>query len=615
MAADTRLDAYLHDRAASAQGFGPQGEVLIRSLFGDSEQLHVLVRADGARRQLTFGHDPVAWARFSPDRDRNALAFLRDHDGDGDFQLYYQRSDAPFARRISDGAAPARWPVWSTAGHELAWTRRAEGGPGQEIVVLDPDGGGAARVVAGGDGTEWRALDWTGDDHLLLALQPLTPGTGRLVVIDLVTGQRRVLDLGPGSALVRDARFDADGQGAWFIADGYGEFAQLRHVNLFTGQMTVAAAPAGGDIGEFSLARDGHYLAYTVHDDSGDRLNLVDLVARQELSPPPLPAPARITDLAFDAYGQRLLFTLATLSQPGDAWVLDIGTAAVTAWTHSEHGPVDVAQFIAPRLVRIPTFDREGSHQRTIPAWLYEPPTAAGVHQPLLVELVADPLDPFRPGYTPWIQYLVRELGVAVLVPELRGSSGFGRSWRAAGHGVLREDAVKDIGALLAWVRAQRELDAQRVTLCGAGLGGTLVVDALATFPDRLRGGITLGAISDPVAWLADADASVQSAWRAELGDEREWQSRAALRRLSPLATIDRVSRPLLVAHGRNDSWVPIAQSEDLVAAARSHNVPVTYLALDGDGHDLNRVTGRGDFLRAITQFLAETATEPSGRP
>jgi len=614
-AADARLDGYLHARAASAQGFGPQGEVLIRSPFGDSEQLHVLVREGGARRQLSFGPDPVAWARFSPDRGRSAVAYLRDHDGDGNFQLYYQHSDAPLARQISDGAAPVRWPVWSAAGHELAYTRRGEGGQGQEIVAVDPEAGGTARVLVSGDGADWRALDWAGDDHLLLALQPLSWDEGRLVLADLVTGQRRALDLGPGSALVHDARLGADGQGVYYVADGYGDFAQLRYVNIFTGQISVIAAPATGDVGGLALARDGHFLAYTVREDGSDRLNLVDLVAHQDLTPPPLPSPALLTDLAFDGYGQHLLFTLATPNRPGDAWVLDVGANQVAAWTHSEAGPVDASLFVAPRTVRIPTFDRDGLHPRTIPAWLYEPAAAAGVRHPLLVELAAGPRSPCRPGYDPWIQYLVRELGFAVLVPNLRGSSGFGQSWRAAGHGALREDALKDVGALLAWIRGQRTLDAQRVSIGGEGLGGSLAIDALATYPDRIRSGIALGAISDLVGWLADADAGVQSAWRAELGDEREWQSRAALRRLSPLTTVERLSRPLLVAHGGNDREVPIAQSEDLVAAARSHNVPVTWFALEGGGHDLNRVAGREAFLQAVAQFLAATTVEASGRP
>ena len=312
-----------------------------------------------------------------------------------------------------------------------------------------------------------------------------------------------------------------------------------------------------------------------------------------------------MTDLAFATYGQHLLFTLAAPSRPGDAWVLDIGANRAAAWTGSEAGPVDAAQFIAPRLVRIPTFDRDGLRPRSIPAYVYEPATPAGTRHPVLVELTAGLQDAYRPGFDPWTQYLVRELGYAVVVPELRGSRGSGRAWHAAGQGALREDALKDVGALLAWIRGQRALDAQRVSICGEGLGGTLALDALATYPDRFRGAMTLGAIGDLVGWLADADAGVQAGYRTEFGDEREWQSRAALRRLSPLANIERISRPLFIAHGSNDREVPIAQSEVLAAAARSHNIDVTYVALEGDGRDLHRTEGREAFLRAFAQFLA----------
>jgi dipeptidyl aminopeptidase/acylaminoacyl peptidase len=607
--ADLRLDAYLQGRPARAAGFGPQGAVLIESRFGTTQQLHLVAQEGGARRQLSFGSQPVTWAAFSPDRARNALAFLRG-DAAGPDRLYYQPLAAPEPRRIGDDTSAAAWPVWSAAGHELAYTRILPATAAQELVVSDVDAGREAvpRVLVSGAGGEWRALDWAGDDHLLLALQTLTRAEAHLFLIDLASGQRREVEAGVHPAGIRDARLAADGQGVYYLSDGFGEFTQLRYVNLFSGQKSGLTEALGADVTGLALSRDGHYLAYTSRDGIADRPNLVDLIARQDLTPPALPVAGLVTDLAFDDYGQRLLFTLAGPTQPGDAWVLDIGANRVAAWTHSEVGPVDASRFVVPRLERIATFDRDGVRPRTIPTWVYEPLAAGPLANPrhsVLIDFAGGPLAPYRPGYDPWLQYLVNERGTVVLVPCLRGSAGFGRAWRMSGTAALREDALKDIGALLAWVRGQRSLDAQHILVAGTGIGGTLALDALVTYPDRLRGGVTVDAVSDLVEWLSTADATAQPGLRAEFGDEREWQARAALRRLSPLASIERLARPILVAHGSDQREVPGGQSEALIAAARSHNVEVRDLSLDEAGPSPGSDARSAAFLRAFAQFLA----------
>lgn len=605
---DAQLEAYLQGRPARAAGFGPQGAVLLRSRFGATEQLHLVTQEGGARRQLTFGNRPVGWAAFSPDRARNAVAFLRSDD-DGTDRLYYQALAASVPHQVGDSSAAAVWPVWSNAGHELAYTRIHGGSADQEIVVSDVDAGGAAaaRLLVSGSG-EWRALDWAGDDHLLLALQTVSPAEAHLFLIDLAAGQRRELDTGPRSAGIRAARLTPDGQGVYYLSDGFGDYTQLRYLNVFSGQKSGLTETLAADVEEFALSRDGHFIAYTSRDGVADRLSLVDLVTRQDLTPPQLPLAGLVTDLSFDDYGQRLLFTLAGPTRPGDACVLDITTNRVAAWTHSEGGPVDASRFVTPRLERFATFDRDGLRQRSIPTLVYEPAATAAAgssRHPVLLDFAAGPLAPHGPGYDPWIQFLVAERGYVVLAPALRGSAGFGRAWRLSGTAALREDALKDIGALLTWIRGQRSLDGQRVLVAGSGVGGTLALDALAIYPDRLRGALVQDPVTDLVEWLSTADTASQAGLRAEFGDEREWQSRAALRRLSPLASIERISKPLLVAHGHGDRDPLASQSGELVAAARSHNVTVWDLTLD------EGVTGAADdtrsaaLLRVAAQFLA----------
>lgn len=603
---DERLAAYLDSRAALSLGFSPQGQVLIRSRFGSTQQLHLVEQPGGVRRQLTFGRKPVGWAAFSPDPAHQAIAFVQGAAGDGRSQLFYQRLTEPGARQLSNSPAGITAPLWSHSGLAIAFGSTAPNGQDHDILVVDADSGAPPRTVVGGDGADWRALDWAADDHLLLVLKTVSRTEAHVYLVDLASGQRREIDPLPNAVSIRDARLAPDGQGVYYLTDAYGEFVQLRYVNIFTGQKSALSEHIVNDVTELALSRDGRYLAFISRDGLSDRLDLVDLIAHQDLRIPALPAACVLQGLAFDADSKQLVFTLDSPSQPGDAWVLDIGAMRVVPWTHSEAGPVASARFVAPRLVKIPTFDRDGLRTRAIPTYVYAPAAApaTSARHPVLIALEGGPDEPFRPGFDPWIQYLVKERGYVVVAPALRGSPGFGKSWLAAGIGPLREDAIKDIGAVLVWLRAQRDIDAQRVVVSGRGLGGTLALDALVNFSDRVRGGVAQGAISDVVEWLGTMGADSQARLRAGFGDDRDLQMRASLRRLSPLANIERIKRPMLIAHGRHDREVPLSQSEQLVSVARSRNLPVWYLVANDEAHEFGGKEASDAFFATFAQFL-----------
>jgi dipeptidyl aminopeptidase/acylaminoacyl peptidase len=477
-----KLDAYLSAREARPLGFTGKGQVLIATRFGEVDELHLVDQAQGARRQMTFIREPVLGGAFSPDPNRNAFFYFADSAGESQ-QLFYQRVGDPTARRLSDGKSIAGGALWSSSGRELAFSSIARDSGSCDIDIVDPDSGALPRLVAGNECAD--LLDWSADDRKLLLRRHVSAYEESLVVLDLGTGQKREVDPSAAKGAAASAKFSRDGTGVYLISNRDGDHARLRSVNLFTAEKSDISGRSDVDVEQFALSKDAHYLAYVTDEGGADKLNLLDLRVRQDLVPPKFPAPGVIDSLSFDPDSKRLLFGLTTANQPRDAYVLDVAGNRLESWTASEAGPLDRTKLVAPRLTQFPTFDRLDGKSRELPLYIYEP-ASPGVH-PVLIILHDGPDARFRPSFDPWIQYVVNELGFAVLAPNVRGSAGYGKSFGALARGEQREDAIKDVGALLVWLALDSHFDKTHVIVSGTGYGGYMALAALVNYGERLR--------------------------------------------------------------------------------------------------------------------------------
>jgi dipeptidyl aminopeptidase/acylaminoacyl peptidase len=597
-----KVDGYLNARQATPLGWSPKGQLLISTRFGDVDQLHVVEKPAGERRQLTFLREPITDAAFSPDPNRTAYLFLKDVGGNENAQLYYQRLGEPAAKLLTDGKSLNGGAVWSNSGREVAFFSTARDGLSYDIDLVEPEAGTLPHLALSGDNAVWYPLDWSPDDRKLLVLKYVSIGEGYLYVVDLSSGQKREVDPATSKVGIVGAKFSRDGQGVYMISDRDAEFAKLRYVNLFTAERAVLSSHIPWDIEELAISRDGHYLCYVSNEGGVGKLNVLDLRTHQELTPPRLPSPGIIEHLSFDPEGKRLAFGYASAGLPRDAYVLDIAGNRLEAWTHSEAGPVDTAKFVNPRAAQFPTFDRADGRVRQEPVYVYEPGNP-GPH-PVLIMLHGGPESQFRPGFDPWIQFVVNELGFAVVAPNMRGSSGYGKTYLALDNGMLRDDVVKDLGALIVWLGSQSGFDTKHVVVAGGSYGGYLALAALANYSDRLVGGVDLAGIADFISFLTNTAPYRQNLLRAEYGDERDPDMRAYLRRISPLTNAERISRPLLVVHGKNDPRVPSSEAEQIVSRLRSRGGEVWYLQAKDEGHGFRKKTNRDAYYRTFAQFL-----------
>jgi dipeptidyl aminopeptidase/acylaminoacyl peptidase len=526
--------------------------------------------------------------------------FLKDEGGDENSQLYYYTGPGNI-RQLTQGKFIHGNPIWSNDGKRVAFYGDDRDGASYDIYLADVDTPTAPRLIVGGQEDTWYPLDWSVDDRKLLLWKYLSINESYLYIADVYTGTLTPVDDSGHKIGISAAKFAPDGRGVYVVCDEDSEFQQLRYVDPVTHDVRKITQNIPWDVERFDVSADGRYLAYVVNEDGHSHLTVLDTIQKLELSPAGLPE-GRILNIRFDRAGKRLAITAESSRSPADVYVFDVTRSALERWTQSETGPLDPNTFVAAELVRYPTWDRVAGKQRMLSAYAYRPHTPGP--WPVVIDIHGGPEAQYRAEWDPFTQYLVNELGYAVIAPNVRGSSGYGKSFLKLDNGTLREDAVKDIGSLLVWIGLQPVFDRDHVVTMGSSYGGYMSLASLVAYSDRLRGGVDVVGISNFVSFLSNTAAYRQDLRRVEYGDERDPKMRTFLNRISPLNSATSIRKPLLVVQGLNDPRVPASESQQMVWRIRSNGGEVWYLAAKDEGHGFRKKANRDVYLETVAQFL-----------
>jgi dipeptidyl aminopeptidase/acylaminoacyl peptidase len=605
-----RLGLYRQSRQATFLDWLPDGAMLVATRLGEVEQVHRVASPLGVREQLTFYPDPVSTARAprtSPAAGQSGgFVFLKDQGGDESAQIYYY-SSAAHVQQLTTGKFLHGSPVWSNDGKRIAFYGNERDGVSCDVYVSDIGSSTAPRLVAGGQQESWYPLDWSPDDRKLLLWKYVSIGESYLYIADVYTGTLTPVDDSGHKVGIRSAKFAPDGRGVYLVSDEDGEFAQLRYLDPVSHEVRRITDRIPWDIEDFDVSADGRYIAYVSNEDGRSRLTVLDTAQKLEQAPSGIPE-GRIENIRFDKTGRRLGFSAESAQSPRDAYAYDLDKSALERWTRSEIGPLDVSTFVPAELVRYPTWDRVSGGQRMISAYLYRP-RGPGPH-PVVIDIHGGPEAQARAGWNPFVQFLVNELGYAVIAPNVRGSSGYGKTFLKLDNGLLREDAVKDIGSLIVWLGLQPTFDREHVVVMGSGsYGGYMALATLASYGDRLAGGVDEMGISNFVSYLENTAPYRRELRRAEYGDERDPRMRAFLNQISPINKVALMRRPLLVVEGMNDPRMPPMEAQQIVWRMRSKGAEVWYLAAKDEGHSFRKKANEDAYLETVSMFLNKLKT------
>jgi dipeptidyl aminopeptidase/acylaminoacyl peptidase len=579
--------------------FAGRREILMRAGAGPAGTAQVcnLVMPNDAWNPMTQFVDPVRGVRPRP--NRNQLAFEQDVGGNESFRLALFDAAARRTRFLVNQRSRQEGACWSRDGRLLAFSGDARNGKDRDIYVLDPDRGQPARrlLELKGQGT---IGDWSPDSaRLAVVVVDLLAGA-RIHLLDVATGRSEPVVLPENSRLPPDGtgvRWSADGRSLYWTTIAGSEFRRLVRHDLKSGTTISLSDSIPWDVEEYDLSDDNRILV-AANEDGLSRLHLFDGTTGQERRLPVLPA-GQVSRVTFRPGGAEFAFNLETAQDGLQIESYHWRSGHIEHWTPRDPALARLGPFAEPELVRYPTFD-----DRKVPAYLYRPGHRFRGRRPVLIDIHGGPESQFRPGYLGAANAVIDELGVTLIYPNVRGSSGYGRTYAHLDDGLRREDAVKDVGALLDWIAAQPDLDASRVAVTGGSYGGFLALAVLVRYGDRLRAGTCQAGISNLVTLLEQTKGFRLDAARLEFGDERDPGVREALLDVSPLNHADRIKVPLLVIHGRNDPRVPVAEAERIIAAVRKNGNPVWSVLVSGEGHSLAR-HGNSEYVQNVElQFL-----------
>jgi dipeptidyl aminopeptidase/acylaminoacyl peptidase len=597
-----KVGRYTEFRSAFLADWHPtRREMLVTTRFGQTSQVHHVKTPGGARNQLTFFPDSVGGARYQPTAG-DYFVFVKGSGGNERYQAYRHDFATGDVTLLTDGKSRNSGGVWSTAGNKVVYSSTRRTGSDNDLYLMDPADPKTDRLLLEVKGGGWRAIDWSPDDKQILVAEYVSINESYLWLLDPATGTKAAITPKGSSEKVAygGGEFRKDGKGIYVATDKDSEFRRLAYLDLATKKHTFLTDHVAWDIEDFELSHDGKTIAFVANEDGIGTLHLLDTATGKEKPAPKLPA-GSVLGVRWHNNSTDLGFVLVSAKSPADAYSLDVSTGKVERWTESETGGLNTSTFVEPESVRWKSFDG-----RAITGFLYKPPAKFTGRRPVVIDIHGGPEGQFQPDFLGRDNYFLNEMGVALLFPNVRGSSGYGKTFLTLDNGFKREDTYKDIGALLDWIKTRDDLDADRVMVTGGSYGGHMTLAVAWYYPERIRCAVDVVGISNFVTFLENTEGYRRDLRRVEYGDERDPEMRKFMERIAPVKNAQKMTKPMFIVQGKNDPRVPLIEAEQMVATLKKQGTPVWYLMAKDEGHGFAKKANADYQFYATVLFMQE---------
>jgi dipeptidyl aminopeptidase/acylaminoacyl peptidase len=609
-------------RSATLADWNPvRSEMLIATRFADTAQLHLVKMPGGERQQLTFFADAVGNGRFHPNGG-DYIVFSKDVGGGEWYQLYRYDVASGDATLLTDGKSRNLMGPWSSGGDQIAYMSTRRTGKDTDLWVMNPADPKSDRLWTKLEGGGWSPEDWSPDDSKILLKEEISLNEAYLWLVDTKSGAMTALmpnGTKRGDKIAfGDARFSKDGKGIYVTTDTGSEYMNIAYmelgrpetkimpsglayvdVGLSEGKYLITGPEARWDVERFDLSDDGKLIAYVEDEDGVSVIHVRKTADQKEVPLRGLPAGV-VTSLHWHRNGHELGFSLTNARGPGDCYSYHLTTGKLERWTTSETA-MKTDAFPQAELVRWKSFD-----DKEISGFLYKPPAKFTGKRPVLVVIHGGPEGQTQPTFLGRSNYYLNELGIALIYPNVRGSTGYGKTFSQLDNGFKREDTYKDINALFDWIGTRPDLDAERIAVTGGSYGGHMTLAVSTFYSERIRCSVDIVGMSNLVTFVEHTEAYRRDLRRVEYGDEREPKMREFLEKIAPMNNIEKIKKPMFVIAGKNDPRVPVTESQQIAEALKKQGTPVWLLIAKDEGHGYRKKANQDFQFYATVQFLRE---------
>ena len=579
-------------------------EMLIATRFADTAQLHLVKMPGGERQQLTFFADAVGNGRFHPNGG-DYIVFAKDLGGGEWYQFYRYDVASGDVTLLTDGKSRNLMGPWSSGGDQIAYMSTRRTGKDTDLWVINPADSKSDHLLTKLQGGGWGPEDWSPDDSKILLKEEISLNEAYLWLVDTKTGEKAALmpnGTKRGDKIAYgEARFSKGGKGIYVTTDAGSEYMNLAYIeiNRPEAKYIISGPEAKWDVERFDLSNDGKLISYVKDEDGLSVIHVRKTADQKEILLRNLPVGV-VTGLRWHRNGHELGFSLTNARGPGDCYSYDVTTGKLERWTTSETA-VKTDAFPQAELVRWKSFDG-----KEISGFLYKPPTKFTGKRPVLVVIHGGPEGQTQPTFLGRSNYYLNELGIALIYPNVRGSTGYGKTFSLLDNGFKREDTYKDINALFDWIGTRPDLDAERIGVTGGSYGGHMTLAISTFYSDRIRCSVDIVGMSNLVTFLEHTEAYRRDLRRVEYGDERDPKMREFLEKIAPMNNIAKIKKPMFVIAGKNDPRVPVSESQQIADALKKQGTPVWLLIAKDEGHGYRKKANQDFQFYATVEFLRE---------
>jgi protease II len=583
-------------------------EMLVRRRLHATSQVHKVTDPLTTPQPLTDYPNAVNGATWQPTTG-DYFTFPMGEGGNEVFRIYRYDVATKEVTPLSPDGQRAQGGNFNRSGDRMVYTTVLVDRDNPDRIsktslhIVDPRNPATDKVLTTWNGGTWVAFNFSYDGKRLVFTEFVSINESYLWVMDLATGKkRRVTAPGTdGPVFYGSGSFSRDGRGIFATSDRGSELRRLVYLPLSGQPERVLAPKLKFDVDDIEISHDANLLAFVTNENGSSVLRFLDTITMRELPRPPL-VDGVISGLEWRPKSSEIGFQITSARTAGDVFSYDVKANRVTRWTNGNNPEMNTSEFVEPRIVKWKSFDG-----REISGLHYHPGAKFKGKRPVMVNIHGGPESQSRPTFIGRNNYFVSELGIAVIFPNVRGSTGYGKTFAKLDNARLREDSVQDIGALLDWIAQQPDLDASKVMVLGGSYGGYMTLATAVLFGDRVAGAISTVGISNFVTFLERTESYRRDLRRAEYGDERDPAMRAFLESISPLTQAGRITKPLLVAQGRNDPRVPYTESEQIVQALKSRGTPVWFMMAKDEGHGFVKKPNSDYLFYTMVEFARRT--------